>query len=69
MAGLIDDELLETIAICCPFDQVADRVRARCGAHADRVSLVAHWAGDPEPWAEIARELGRDPSDAATRAR
>ncbi len=57
MTELVSDEILEAIAICCPMDQVADRVRARCGNRADRVSLVAHWAQDPEPWAEIAREL------------
>ena len=69
MTELVSDEMLETIAICCPLDQVADRVRARCGAIADRVSLVAHWASDPEPWAEIARELGRARSSGAGSAR
>jgi probable F420-dependent oxidoreductase len=59
MTERISDEILETIAICCPMDEVADRVRSRCGAHADRVSLVAHWATDPAPWSEIARELSR----------
>jgi probable F420-dependent oxidoreductase len=57
MAGLVSDEMLETIAVCCPMDQVAERVHERCGAVADRVSLVAHWAGDPAPWAAIARQL------------
>jgi probable F420-dependent oxidoreductase len=57
MSALVSDEILETIAICCPLDEVADRVRARCGAYADRVSLVAHWATDPEPWVEITRAL------------
>jgi probable F420-dependent oxidoreductase len=57
MAGLVSDEMLEAIAICCPIERVAERVRARCGAMADRVSLVAHWARDLEPWTAIAREL------------
>jgi probable F420-dependent oxidoreductase len=57
MAELVSDEMLETLAICCPLSQVAARVRARYGDVAQRVSLVAHWARDPEPWAEIAREL------------
>ena len=39
------------------MDQVAQRVRERCGDLADRVSLVAHWARDPTPWADVAREL------------
>jgi probable F420-dependent oxidoreductase len=57
MAELVSDDLLEDIAVCCPMDQVARRVLARCGDVADRVSLVAHWARDPAPWADVAREL------------
>jgi probable F420-dependent oxidoreductase len=59
MTGLISDEILEAVAICCPLGEVAARVRARYGDVAQRVSLVAHWVRDPEPWAEIARELRR----------
>ena len=58
MTGLMSDEMLEAIAVCCPLGQVAERVRARCAGF-ERVSLVAHWARDPEPWAEIARALQR----------
>src|SRR5262245_6612885 len=61
MARLVSDEMLEAIAVCCPLGEVAERVRRRC-AGAERVSLVAHWARDPEPWAEIARELQREAS-------
>jgi probable F420-dependent oxidoreductase len=57
MTGLISDEMLEAIAVCAPMDRVAERVRERCGDLADRVSLLAHWSRDPEPWAEVAREL------------
>jgi len=57
MTGLISDEMLEAVAICCPMSEVAQRVHERCGHLADRVSLLAHWARDPEPWAEVAREL------------
>src|SRR5262249_44292317 len=59
MTGLISDESLETVAVCAPMDRVAARVRERCGQIADRVSLLAHWSRDPEPWAEVARELSR----------
>ena len=59
MAGLVRDEMLEAFAICCPLGEVAARVRARYGGVTSRVSLVAHWARDPEPWAAIARELAR----------
>ncbi|MGI9590668.1 MAG: LLM class flavin-dependent oxidoreductase, partial [Myxococcota bacterium] len=57
MTSLISDEMLEAVAICCPMGEVAQRVHERCGHLADRVSLLAHWARDPEPWAEVAREL------------
>lgn len=57
MAGLVSDEILETIAVCAPLSEVARRVRERCGDAADRVSLVAHWSADPEPWSDVVREL------------
>jgi probable F420-dependent oxidoreductase len=57
MTALISDEILEAIAICGPMNEVAARVRERCGEHADRVSLLAHWSRDPEPWADVARDL------------
>ena len=57
MAELVSDEMLETIAVCCPMGEVAQRVRERCGDVANRLSLVAHWATDPEPWSDVARAL------------
>jgi probable F420-dependent oxidoreductase len=57
MAGLVTDEMLETLAVCCPMGEVARRVRERAAGVAERVSLVAHWARDPEPWADVVREL------------
>jgi probable F420-dependent oxidoreductase len=59
MTALISDEMLEAIAVCAPIDRVAERVRERCAHLADRVSLLAHWSRDPEPWAAVARELAR----------
>jgi probable F420-dependent oxidoreductase len=57
MTALIDDEILEAIAICGARKEIAARVRARCGDFADRVSLVAPYAPDPADWAEVARAL------------
>jgi probable F420-dependent oxidoreductase len=57
MTALIGDEILEAIAICGARDEIADRVRARCGDFANRVSLVTPYAPDPADWAEIARAL------------
>ena len=60
MAGLVPDALLEEVAVCCPLDQVAARVRERCGEFAERVSLLAYTLRDPEPWQPIVRELQSD---------
>ncbi len=57
MAGLVSDEILETVAICAPLEQVAARVQERCGDFAERVSLVAPWARDPELWVPTLRAL------------
>jgi probable F420-dependent oxidoreductase len=57
MAKLVTDEMLESIAICGRYDEVAARVRERAEGTADRVSLLAHFSDDPGPWAEIARDL------------
>jgi probable F420-dependent oxidoreductase len=57
MAGLVSDEILEAIAVCGPLDEIAQRVRARCGDFADRVSLVAPYGAEPEKWADVARAL------------
>jgi probable F420-dependent oxidoreductase len=60
MTGLVSDEMLEEIAVCAPLDRVAEQVRRRYGDVAQRVSLVAHWSRDPEPWVAIMTELQRD---------
>jgi len=57
MTALIDDEILEAIAICGARSEIVARVRARCGDFADRVSLVAPYAPDSADWAEIASAL------------
>ena len=57
MAGLIDDELLEKIAVVAPRNEIARRVRERCADFADRVSFVAPFAPDPECWADVVAEL------------
>ncbi|MEE9608190.1 MAG: LLM class F420-dependent oxidoreductase [Myxococcota bacterium] len=57
MAGLVDDRILEAIAVCGEPAEIAGAVRARCEGIADRVSLVAPYAADAARWAEIARSL------------
>jgi probable F420-dependent oxidoreductase len=57
MAGLIDDEVLEKIAVVAEPHELAAKVRARCGKFADRVSLVAPYEPDPARWSDVVREL------------
>jgi probable F420-dependent oxidoreductase len=57
MAGLIDDEVLETIAVVGAPREIAAKLRARCEKFADRVSLVAPFAPDPGRWVDVVREL------------
>jgi probable F420-dependent oxidoreductase len=57
MAGLVTDEMLEAIAVCAPPHELAAKLRARTLGVADRVSLVAPYAPDPERWSELVREL------------
>jgi probable F420-dependent oxidoreductase len=60
MAGRIDDELLEQIAVVGPRHEIAGKVRARCGGWANRVSLVSPFAPDPELWSDIVADLSGD---------
>jgi probable F420-dependent oxidoreductase len=57
MARLVPDALLEEVAVCCPFERVAERVRERLEGCADRVSLVAYTLRDPRLWEPVVREL------------
>jgi probable F420-dependent oxidoreductase len=57
MGGLISDEILEEIAVVGPLGEVADKIRARCGAYADRVSFGVPYFGDADYWSDIARDL------------
>ena len=55
MAALVDDELLEAVAVCAPPDALGERLVARFAGFADRVSLVAPWQPDAAAWAEVVR--------------
>jgi probable F420-dependent oxidoreductase len=57
MAGLIDDEVLEAIAVIGTPREIAAKLRARCEKFADRVSLVAPFEPDPARWVDVVREL------------
>jgi probable F420-dependent oxidoreductase len=57
MTERVSDEVLEAVAVCAPWDDLPGALRARYGGLADRLTLVAPRARDPEPWAELARAL------------
>ncbi len=57
MTDLIDDEVLETIAVVGPRDEIAGKLRARLEGIADGVSLTHNRAPDPGHWADIVADL------------
>jgi probable F420-dependent oxidoreductase len=59
MAGLIDDEVLETIAVVGEPATIAAKLRARLDGIADAVSLTNNRAPDPGHWAGVVADLKR----------
>ena len=59
MTDLIDDEVLETIAVVGPREEIAGRLEARLEGIADGVSLTHNRAPDPSLWADVVAELHR----------
>ena len=57
MAGRVDDELLERIAVVGHRSEIAGKVRDRCAGIADRVSLVSPFAPDERLWSDIVEDL------------
>lgn len=59
MADLIDDEILETIAVVGPRGEIAGKLRARLDGIADGVSLTHNRMPDPGFWADVVADLRR----------
>lgn len=59
MAGLIDDELIETIAVVGDPDEVAHQLHDRLAGVSDHVSLVNNRAPDPLHFAPVVELLHR----------
>jgi len=57
MASLIDDEVLEAIAVVGEPSTIAPKLRARLDGIADVVSLTNNRAPDPDHWSGIVAEL------------
>jgi len=58
MAQRVSDEMFETIAVAGTPDEVAARLRARCG-FAQRIALVTPYGVDPALLGEVVRRLRR----------
>jgi probable F420-dependent oxidoreductase len=59
MAGLIDDEVLETIAVVGPREEIAGKLAERLVGIAEGVSLTHNRAPDPTQWADVVADLRR----------
>ena len=57
MAEVIDDEVLETIAVVGERHEIAGKLRARLDGIADAVSLTNNRAPDPSHWADVVAAL------------
>ena len=57
MAALIDDDLIETIAVVGEPGEVAAKIRTRLDGISDSVSLVNNRAPDPQHFAEVVAAL------------
>jgi probable F420-dependent oxidoreductase len=53
MAGLVDDEMLNTFAIVGELDDIAGQVLRRFGGVVDRFNFYAPYRMEPERWAEV----------------
>ena len=56
-AALIDDDLIDTIAVCGEPDEIAPQLRDRLDGITDSVSLVNNRAPDPKLFAEVVAAL------------
>jgi alkanesulfonate monooxygenase SsuD/methylene tetrahydromethanopterin reductase-like flavin-dependent oxidoreductase (luciferase family) len=57
MAELIDDEILDTLAVVGARREIAGKLRARLDGIADGVSLTHNRAPDPAQWADVVADL------------
>ncbi len=60
MTSLIDDEVLEAIAVVGPRNEIAGKLRDRLEGIADGVSLTHNRAPDPSQWADVVADLKSD---------
>ena len=59
MAALIDDDVLDAVAVVGEPASIAPQLRARLDGIADAVSLTNNRAPDPDHWAGVVADLKR----------
>jgi alkanesulfonate monooxygenase SsuD/methylene tetrahydromethanopterin reductase-like flavin-dependent oxidoreductase (luciferase family) len=59
MEALVDDEMLDAVAVVGPPESIAGALRRRLDGIADAVSLTNNRAPDPDHWAGVVAELKR----------
>jgi probable F420-dependent oxidoreductase len=59
MTDLIDDEVLNAIAVVGPRKEIAGKLQKRLAGIADGVSLTHNRAPDPAQWADVVADLRR----------
>lgn len=57
MGRLVDDELIDTIAVVGEPHQIADQVRSRLSGISESISLVNNRAPDPDHFAQVVSDL------------
>ena len=57
MTALVDDHILDSIAVVGPRKDIADKIRQRLAGIADGVSLTHNRAPDPGHWADVVGAL------------
>lgn len=67
MSEMIDDEVLETIAVVGPRESIAPALERRLRGIADGVSLTHNRSPDPTFWSDVVADLGRRTLDERNR--
>ena len=66
MTNLIDDRILNEIAVVGERREVAGKLRARLEGIADSVSITHNRCPDPHHWADVVRDLRQQASELGT---
>lgn len=57
MSTLIDDDFINHFAVCGEPGEIAGKLHAKYGAHADRLSIYAPYSTEPDVWPGIIADL------------